>query len=381
MSADKLIQYIEEPDRLNAMSLARLEEWIEQYPFFQTAHLLRVKNLQNLHDKIDKQVLNLTAAYVGDRKVLYYLLHKFHETQEAPAENAEEARLHDKDIKDSMQENISDTITRQVDIYSMEPGHEIELIPGLAIDVRKEYGDGVEFDEFDNFFANTRNLKQSELLEIADETETVTEADHQEAEIQDDQQEDSFTFDLDIEEEETGETVSTKQPIEDQPHAEKEVYNSEEELDRQRSRSFTDWLDHINSTESREEEPIPREKPVREEIPLERPYDLRKLVPDTGGTGDTASPSPASFSLIDKFIQENPRILPLEKTATNEDMSAESIKEHESFFTDTLAKIYIKQGNYAKAIFAYEKLSLKYPEKSTYFAGQISKIKKLIHKS
>ena len=50
-----------------------------------------------------------------------------------------------------------------------------------------------------------------------------------------------------------------------------------------------------------------------------------------------------------------------------------------SFVTETLARIYAQQKHYKKAIQAYENLSLKFPEKSTYFAGQIEKLEKLMN--
>ena len=49
----------------------------------------------------------------------------------------------------------------------------------------------------------------------------------------------------------------------------------------------------------------------------------------------------------------------------------------ESLMTETLARIYVEQKNYKKAIQSYKILSLKYPEKSGFFADQIKAIKKL----
>jgi hypothetical protein len=49
-----------------------------------------------------------------------------------------------------------------------------------------------------------------------------------------------------------------------------------------------------------------------------------------------------------------------------------------SYFTETLAQIYIRQKRYGKALEIIKKLSLKYPEKNIYFADQIRFLEKLI---
>ncbi|MBO4659877.1 MAG: tetratricopeptide repeat protein [Prevotella sp.] len=87
-------------------------------------------------------------------------------------------------------------------------------------------------------------------------------------------------------------------------------------------------------------------------------------------------------SLIDDFIyneggnfnlKEEPEFLP--------DLDAEGEQDAENdegYFTETLARIYIKQGRYSKALEIIQRLNLVYPKKSRYFADQIRFLEKLI---
>ena len=80
--------------------------------------------------------------------------------------------------------------------------------------------------------------------------------------------------------------------------------------------------------------------------------------------------------LIDKFILENPSISrPKAEFYNPISVAQNSIIDQENIVSETLAKIYEKQGYFEKAISIYEKLGLKYPEKSRYFAAQIERIK------
>ena len=87
-----------------------------------------------------------------------------------------------------------------------------------------------------------------------------------------------------------------------------------------------------------------------------------------------------SEDLIAKFINNQPTIsrsiTPGNKdTGENEDISISSVEEPEELASESLAQIYLSQGYLEKAIRVFEKLSLKYPEKSSYFADEIRKIK------
>ncbi|MFV8359435.1 tetratricopeptide repeat protein [Flavobacterium sp. LS1P3] len=121
--------------------------------------------------------------------------------------------------------------------------------------------------------------------------------------------------------------------------------------------SFQEWL-QLSRTE-----PIQREKESAINLPLPViDEDKRK-----------------KLELIDKFIEASPKISPVKHGVASTVTFDLNAADNSFLMTETLARVYLEQKKYQKAIQAYEILILKYPEKSSFFADRISDIKILQH--
>ena len=139
------------------------------------------------------------------------------------------------------------------------------------------------------------------------------------------------------------------------------------------------FLDSIPSDQ--EDDKAAKRKPT----PVDATIDYVSYLLETESENDDNEQTPQlkGHDLIDNFIfneggkiqlKEEPEFLPvIEDTEKDEEKSGEN-----EYFTETLAKIYIKQGNYSKALEIIRQLNLNYPKKNAYFADQIRFLEKLI---
>ncbi len=148
------------------------------------------------------------------------------------------------------------------------------------------------------------------------------------------------------------------------------------------------FLDTIPKEEPAEEQK--KESKKRKPTPADAAVDyvayLMELESEEDEQPKDDAPQMKGQSLIDDFINsgqgkivlnENPQFVP--QIDDNSSGGTDGSKDgEESYFTETLARIYIKQERYSKALEIIQRLSLNYPKKNAYFADQIRFLEKLI---
>ena len=165
------------------------------------------------------------------------------------------------------------------------------------------------------------------------------------------------------------------------PSPDKKVENPEERENRTIS-LIDNFLDSIPKEDDEEN----KEKTKRKPTPADAAVDYVAYLLESEPDDDADAEDPPQFrgqELIDTFINndkgkiilpETPQLVPDEEPEP-EDAANE---QDEGYFTETLARIYIKQGRYSKALEIIKRLSLQYPKKNAYFADQIRFLEKLI---
>lgn len=376
MNKVQFISYVETPEKISGNDSVLLGELLKNFPYFQTAHLLYAKSLHNINSIHYNNQLRVTAAYATDRKVLHRLITKQQEV--APLEIPDIAitsNISEVPEEKKIEEAVVQLIQEEVAEHKIVPTIIEEVVPEVKqeiIEVKEEapveISAALEVKTIENEIPVAD--VQEEKTEIEEKTEVETpiidtnvnplEKEYLNQVVDASVEIEILSTPLPVisEQEEKQETTESNfvlnipEPIEEH-QAKQSTILSDADVD---ALTFTDWLKHVNTGTIIQDEPHAENKSENTENQL------------------------SAFELIDKFIKEEPRITrPKTEFFSPVNMAKQSVAEDITFVSETLAKIYVLQGNYTKAIKAYENLRLKYPEKRLYFASQIKNLRKLIN--
>ncbi|APQ16858.1 hypothetical protein [Maribacter hydrothermalis] len=326
MNVKDFTYFLEHPTKVvEPIHTKHLEDIIAEYPYFQAARALHLKGLKNLNSYKYNKALKTTAAFTTDRDVLFDFIIS----------------------KDFLQDNSSEIETKDTTIYTEEIVNEepISDTETIAIDNTKE-----------------EEIKPVTLIEES-EDKPLPQDEHDAEHILDPElfQSKKASPPTDEESLELGKPLS---------------FNAKEKY------SFSEWLSLASNK--------PLEKPissVNEKKEIKKPVVAPKIETVKEKKAVVKSKRKAStkeealkkkkFDRIDKFISNNPKIVPSEFNNTVIDISGSSKIDKNELMTETLARVYLEQKKYKKAIQAFKILSLKYPEKSSFFANRIKAVEKI----
>ena len=320
MNRTQFASYMDNPHTLSANDSVLLAELLKNFPYFQTAHLLYAKGLHNQNSIHYNNQLKITAAFAANRKILYRLI-----TKQVTTAPSNIGITPDAVVLPPSTEAVMETVkteTQPVNKLLNIADEEFQKITPTI-----ETTEDVKIDLLEKEYLSTIATARVEI-DLLQSNPTM---------------DDLLTEDTENKEQTADFILTNELAISDQ---EKKNTNT---FDNTTTHSFTEWLRNTNTTDNEQKKP---EKSAKTE----------------------------ASELIDKFIREEPKLVKPKKEFYNPvNMAKQSVADDITFVSETLAKVYVMQGNYSKALQAYEKLRLKYPEKRLYFALQIKNIRKLIN--
>jgi hypothetical protein len=338
MNRQQFSELVKDPQTLGEGTIAELQDLLRNYPYCQTAQILLTFNLLSQNHSAYQAQLKKAVAYAGDRKKLKELLEikKEHPTAVSTDFREEPLTMPDHHVAVPAQrsletEHLPESVATP-EIFPSIPASppEPEVLP--EANVSASFNVSTEEAQQDNYIEDS--FITSEELDLASPLAST-----QEAEVAD--------------------TVTPLSTIGKPAHVSLEKMTQDELLAIIRKR-----LAEIN--DENKGKVIKQEKIIQ---PQEKSnsHPVLKSVPE---------PARSKDELIEKFIREEPQITRPKKEFFNPTASSQkSNLDEEDIVSETLALLYAKQGNLQKAIHTYEKLSLRFSEKSRYFAAQIENLK------
>lgn len=159
------------------------------------------------------------------------------------------------------------------------------------------------------------------------------------------------------------------------PVPEPKVRKAAEELDDAVDRTYS-LIDDFLSTNLQSNDK-PERRNVRPSIDASTDYMGYLMQVETDTTPSTKEDEPVTYGqeILDNFLEQGK--ITIQEHPDEELQRPEEVSNSE-VLTETLARIYIKQGKYDKALEIIRRLSLKYPKKNRYFADQMRYLEKLI---
>ncbi len=305
-----------------------LESILYEFPFLQSARAIHLKGLYNQDSFRYNMELKKTAAHTNDRSVLFDFI---------TSENFQSIQ---KDYLQEKEKAIEEITVKETETVTPKPEQPV-ISPADRLE---------------------RSIKQT--IEEAEENQ-------KEEEVPVIVASPVFTPSEKEEEKETGDIFTEPARTETE---EKLEIGKPLDFDNSEKHSFQEWLQLSKLTPIKREET--QEAETESEIePSENIIEDKKdeVIEETTDNNDDSLSK--KLELIDKFIESSPKIIPTKGIAPPPANIERSSRDSSLLMTETLARVYLEQKKYQKAIQAYEILILKYPEKSVFFADRISDIK------